>query len=116
MNVKETLKRLHKKFPMMGLDELFDVLDCYVEEVGLSGTISTWKPSWEPDKIWYSNAIDCSKTNESAINKIDASEAEIAPAIYKVEDGIVTLNGKKYYDGITTTTAKPSSIQFTASH
>jgi hypothetical protein len=32
MNTKETLKRLHKKFPMMGLDELFEVLDCYVEE------------------------------------------------------------------------------------
>lgn len=32
MNTKETLKRLHKKFPMMGLDELFEILDCYVEE------------------------------------------------------------------------------------
>lgn len=31
MNTKETLKRLHKKFPMMGLDELFEILDCYVE-------------------------------------------------------------------------------------
>ena len=50
MNVKETLKRLHKKFPMMGLDELFDVLDCYIEEVDFSKTISTWEPS----KVWYS--------------------------------------------------------------
>lgn len=81
MNVKETLKRLHKKFPMMGLDELFDVLDCYVEN---SITIDSWQP-----KTW--STIDCSKTNgiEKAINKIDASEAKIAPAIYKVEDGIV---------------------------
>ena len=116
MNVKETLKRLHKKFPMMGLDELFDVLDCYVEEVGLSGTISTWKPSWEPDKIWYSNAIDCSKTNgiEKAINKIDASEAKIVPAIYNTaEKGVVELNGNKYYDGSTSVTAKAVDYQFT---
>ena len=110
MKVKETLKKLHKKFPMMGLDELFDVLDCYVES---SITTDLWQP-----KTWYSNTIDCSKTNgiEKAINKIDASEAKIVPAIYKVEDGIVTLNGDKYYDGNTTTTAKPSFEQFTASH
>mgnify|MGYP003292633663 CR=1 FL=1 len=31
MNVKETLKKLHKRFPMMNLDELFDILDCYIE-------------------------------------------------------------------------------------
>ena len=32
LNSKETLKKLHKKFPQMSLDELFDALDCYVEE------------------------------------------------------------------------------------
>ena len=31
MNSKETLKKLHKRFPLMTLDELFDILDCYVE-------------------------------------------------------------------------------------
>ena len=35
MNLKETLKKLHKKFPTMTLDELFDVADCYVEEIGI---------------------------------------------------------------------------------
>lgn len=108
MNVKETLKRLHKKFPMMGLDELFDVLDCYVEEY--TTTIDSWQP-----KTW--STIDCSKTNGiEVINKIDACEAKIAPAIYKVEDGIVTLNGTKYYDGNLSTTAESSSVQLTASH
>lgn len=33
MNVKETLKKLHKKFPLMSLDELFEILDCYTDEV-----------------------------------------------------------------------------------
>ena len=32
LNSKETLKRLHKKFPQLNLDDLFDILDCYVEE------------------------------------------------------------------------------------
>ena len=32
LNSKETLKKLHKKFPHMSLDDLFDILDCYVEE------------------------------------------------------------------------------------
>lgn len=32
MNVKQTLKNLHKKFPTMSLDNLFEILDCYVEE------------------------------------------------------------------------------------
>lgn len=32
LNTKETLKKLHKKFPLMSLDELFEILDCYVED------------------------------------------------------------------------------------
>lgn len=32
MNSKETLKNLHNRFPQLSLDELFDALDCYVEE------------------------------------------------------------------------------------
>ena len=32
INSKETLKKLHKKFPLLTLDELFDILDCYVED------------------------------------------------------------------------------------
>lgn len=59
MNTKETLKRLHKKFPMMGLDELFEVLDCYVEEYKIS----------EP-KLWYSTT-DPIKTN--SVDKISRS-------------------------------------------
>ena len=94
MNVKETLKRLHKKFPMMGLDELFDVLDCYVEEVDFSRTISTWKPSWEPDKIWYSTD---KTTGVSETPKINCSK-NADPAIYTIANNCT--DGKiKYYDG-----------------
>jgi len=47
MNVKETLKRLHKRLPTLSLDELFELLDCYVEQSSLTNF-----PSWEP-KTWY---------------------------------------------------------------
>ena len=88
MNVKETLKKLHKKFPMMGLDELFDILDCYVEEVDFSRTISTWEPS----KIIYSTDKTTSETP-----KINCSK-NVEPAIYTIANNCA--NGKlKYYDG-----------------
>lgn len=92
MNVKETLKRLHKKFPMMGLDELFDVLDCYVEEVDFSRTISTW----EPAKIWYSTDKTTGVSETPAINCITSKNAD--PAIYTVANNCT--DGKlKCYDG-----------------
>ena len=95
MNVKETLKRLHKKFPMMGLDELFDVLDCYIEEYTIS----------QP-KVWYNDyKIDTMplKTNGIEFNKNSIS----CSTSNKID---------RMYDGNTTTTAEPSSIQFTTSH
>ena len=42
INTKETLKKLHKKFPLMSLDELFEIVDCYVEEVITSGYYRGW--------------------------------------------------------------------------
>ena len=95
MNVKETLKRLHKKFPMMGLDELFDVLDCYIEEYTIT----------EP-KIWYHDyKIDTMplKTNGIEFNK-DSISCSTSNKIDRM------------YDGNTTTTAEPSFVQLTASH
>lgn len=36
LNSKETLKKLHKKFPTLSLDDLFEILDCYTEEHDVS--------------------------------------------------------------------------------
>lgn len=60
MDIKETLKRLHKKFPNKTLDELFDILDCYVET-----PIYNTKDFWTTDKL-YTDRIyfNDSKTNE----------------------------------------------------
>ena len=62
INSKETLKRLHKKFPLMTLDELFEILDCVVEE-----TLFKYEPSknissqpWNGDKLWFDSRITCS--------------------------------------------------------
>lgn len=97
MNVKETLKRLHKKFPMMGLDELFDVLDCYIEEYTLTST--------EP-KIWYSNyKID---TMPLKTNGIEFNNDSISCSTSNKMD--------RKYDGNTTTTADFGSLQLTTSH
>ena len=88
MNVKETLKRLHKRLPTLSLDELFELLDCYVEQ-------STTFPSWEPpSKIWYST----DKTNG-----VDET-AKVTCITNKTDSGICTIanctDGKiKYYDG-----------------
>ena len=61
LNTKQTLKNLHKKFPMMSLDELFEVLDCYVEESYLKTLPGTWSDKTTVidtmPKIWYDNPI-----------------------------------------------------------
>lgn len=36
IDAKETLKKLHKKFPELSLDDLFSILDCYTKQYNLS--------------------------------------------------------------------------------
>lgn len=58
LNTKQTLKNLHKKFPMMSLDELFEVLDCYVQESYFDTYPNTWSDKTiTMPKIWYDNPI-----------------------------------------------------------
>ena len=89
MNVKETLKRLHKRLPTLSLDELFELLDCYVEQ-------STTFPSWEPPtKIYYSTDKTTSVNEVPAINCITSKNVD--PAIYTIAN---CTDGKiKFYDG-----------------
>ena len=81
MNVKETLKRLHKRLPTLSLDDLFDVLDCYVEELTFS-----FKP--ESQKLW---------TEPSPWNTVTCNTVKSDPIKYNLT---TCANGKiKYYDG-----------------
>ena len=91
MNVKETLKRLHKRLPTLSLDELFELLDCYVEQ----STLSTF-PNWEPPtKIYYSTDKTTSVNEVPKINCITSKNVD--PAIYTIAN---CTDGKiKFYDG-----------------
>lgn len=92
MNVKETLKRLHKRLPTLSLDELFELLDCYVEYDNITSDWLNYKKSpFEPIKVWYST----DKTN---------GVGEKATCITNNTDSGITIanctNGKiEYYDG-----------------
>jgi hypothetical protein len=88
MNVKETLKRLHKRLPTLSLDELFELLDCYVEQ-------SATFPNWEPNKIWYSTD-KTTGVNETA--KVTCVTNNTDPGIYTINSNCT--DGKvKFYDG-----------------
>ena len=92
MNVKETLKRLHKRLPSLSLDELFELLDCYVEQSTLS-TFPTWEP---PSKIWYSTDKTTGVNEVPTINSVTSKN--IDPAIYTIANNCT--DGKIiYYDG-----------------
>lgn len=41
IDTKETLKKLHRKFPTLSLDDLFAILDCYTEQYNLSWSNGT---------------------------------------------------------------------------
>lgn len=77
INVKDTLKKLHKKFPLMTLDELFEILDCFVEE-----SIIKWDPDtittqpWTGDRVWYNNDSITVSTLKPA-NKITTVAGDI---------------------------------------
>lgn len=83
MNVKETLKRLHKRLPTLSLDELFELLDCYVEEVTFS-----FKP--ENNNIW--------RELNSPWNTVTYNTVKSDPLKYDITTSCT--DGKiKYYDG-----------------
>lgn len=101
MNVKETLKRLHKRLPTLSLDELFELLDCYVEELKLSNTIPTWD-----SKIWYSTDKNANVTTTPGVTCITSKNAD--PVKYNLTTSCT--DGKiQYYDG-------GGSLQLKAEH
>lgn len=51
INTKATLKNLHSKFPLLSLDDLFEILDCYVEENCLWTKDITWSSEPKPETI-----------------------------------------------------------------
>lgn len=83
--IKETLKKLHERFPLMTLDELFAVLDCYVESSNLtidsgwgSGglTMPCFKPGLTPSTNDHINTLITKDVNLDCI-KADISSGDI---------------------------------------
>ena len=72
INTKETLKKLHSKFPLLSLDNLFEILDCYVEENCLWTKDITWSNEPKSETILkpapYITTINCNEDLNS--NKI----------------------------------------------
>lgn len=62
MDVKTTLKNLHKNFPALSLDDLLRILDCYVEEC-----ISTPYISFK-DYPFYDTQVTCTYGSNEALN------------------------------------------------
>ena len=101
MNVKETLKRLHKRLPTLSLDELFELLDCYVEQSALSTF-----PNWEPNKVWYST----DKT--TGVNET----AKATSITTNIDSGIYTFTTNKSADGKIAYYNGGGSTQLVAEH
>ena len=74
INTKETLKKLHSKFPLLSLDELFTILDCYVEEHCLWTKDITWSSEPSPIPVAETSPYITTISNGSdglGTNKID---------------------------------------------
>lgn len=90
MNLKETLKNLHKKFPNLTLDELFDIVDCYVEEVKIhSHTPITYIP--------YKNYTDTFPKDWTVT--CNYPKGSVADQISKLNGGITYDADSRYASG-----------------
>lgn len=98
LNLKETLKNLHKKFPNLTLDELFDIVDCYVEEFKIhSHTPIIYNP--------YKNYTDTFPKDWT----VTYPKGSVADQISK-------LNGSIIYDNNSTCASGTSDYQLESKH
>ena len=68
INTKETLKKLHSKFPLLSLDDLFGILDCYVEENCLWTKDITWSSEPKPETIAKTSPYITTISNNTDLN------------------------------------------------
>ena len=83
INTKATLKKLHSKFPILSLDDLFEILDCYVEENCLWTKDITWSSEPKPETVIktspYITTINCNT---------DLNSNQIASVHYTNDGGL----------------------------
>ena len=68
INTKATLKKLHSKFPLLSLDDLFGILDCYVEENCLWTKDITWSSEPKPETILEPSPYITTISNNTDLN------------------------------------------------
>ena len=68
INTKATLKKLHSKFPLLSLDDLFGILDCYVEENCLWTKDITWSSEPKPETIATTSPYITTISNNTDLN------------------------------------------------
>lgn len=85
INTKETLKKLHSRFPLMSLDDLFAILDCYVEENCLWTKDITWSSEPSP-----STAVKTSPYITTVGSNDDISTNKIVAVNYTSDGGLLT--------------------------
>ena len=68
INTKETLKKLHSKFPLLSLDDLFEILDCYVEENRWWTKDITWGSEPKPEPILKPSPYITTFSNNTDLN------------------------------------------------
>lgn len=86
INTKATLKKLHSKFPILSLDDLFEILDCYVEENCLWTKDITWSSEPQPE-----TAIKASPYITNVSCNTDISSNKITAVRYD-SDGVLKAN------------------------
>ena len=67
IDVKITLKNLHSKFPNLTLDNLFDILDCYVETPDYSWRNNKSTTTQPFNNIQYGDSITSTTTSGEKI-------------------------------------------------
>ena len=70
IDTRQTLIKLHNKFPNLTLDELFEILDCYTEMVTYDLKWSTYRDkstTWPFNTTTYGNPTATTTTNGAEI-------------------------------------------------
>ena len=104
MNIRKTLENLHKKFPNLTLDDLFTIIDCYVEDCNQGLTL---KP-YEWDKQLVLTDPLCVKAED--ITSISSKFPKYTMKADYSDNVTITGNGKNQ------TIYGPDYYQLTAHH
>ena len=109
MNIRKTLENLHKKFPNLTLDDLFAIIDCYVEDCNWGLTPKPYE--WENKKVFLTEPS--SPDNWIKAEDITSISSKLPKYTMKVDysDNITTTG-----DGKNQTIYGPDYYQLTAHH